>query len=162
MKMGSRDVLAAMFFALSLTACLSELTAQGAAVNVGKGEPGSVCKELGIVYGSGGGGSYTSSEDKVRSAQNELRNKAAELGGNYVEVDAATGDVRSTTLSGRVFRCIATAASDPEAVRAKTAPQPTEARTLEERLTKLRSLFDQGLITQDEYDKRRAEILQSL
>ena len=37
--------------------------------------------------------------------------------------------------------------------------QPLTSGWTEERLRKLQRLYDQGLITRDEYDKKRAEIL---
>jgi hypothetical protein len=160
--MHRRNVLGASLFAASLIACISDLSAQGSAVKIGKLDPESGCTELGTVYGSGGGGPYTSSEDKMRSAQNELRNHAAELGGNYVAMDVAGGDARSMTLTGRAFRCngtpatVAQAAPPPPPATAPAVPTP------EKRLAKLKNLLDTGVITQDEYDKRRAEIIRSL
>ena len=38
-------------------------------------------------------------------------------------------------------------------------PAPDSGLDFEERLRKLQRLYDQGLITRDEYDKKRAEIL---
>ena len=38
-------------------------------------------------------------------------------------------------------------------------PAPDIGLDFEERLRKLQRLYDQGLITRDEYDKKRAEIL---
>src|ERR1700759_3502958 len=96
--------IAATAVALSV-GCLSGVTEQGERVRIGKLDPTSGCKELGVVYGSGGGGGYTSTKAKTRSAQNELRNKTAELGGNYVAMDVATSGVNSLTLSGRAFLC---------------------------------------------------------
>jgi hypothetical protein len=154
------NVLGVSLFTVSLVACVSEISAEGAAVKIGKLDPESGCTELGTVYGSGGGGPYTSSEDKMRSAQNELRNHTAELGGNYVAMDVAGGDVHGMTLTGRAFRCNG---KPTTALNAAPATVPLAAApTPEERLTKLKELLDKGLITQDEYDKRRAEIIHSL
>jgi hypothetical protein len=50
-------------------------------------------------------------------------------------------------------------APPPGATPAST--QPTQDTT-EERLLKLKNLLDKGLITQEEHDKRRQEILQSI
>jgi hypothetical protein len=157
------NVLLAPVFAASLSACVSDLSAEGSAVKIGKLDPESGCTELGTVYGSGGGGPYTSSEDKMRSAQNELRNHTSELGGNYVAMDVAGGDGRSMTLTGRAFRCNGTPGTAPPMPPPPppSAP-PSVVSTPEERLTKLKGLLDKGLITQDEYDKRRAEIIRSL
>jgi hypothetical protein len=141
--MHRRNFLGASLFAASLIACFSDLSAEGSAVKIGKLDPESGCAELGTVYGSGGGGPYTSSEDKMRSAQNELRNHTAELGGNYVAMDVAGGDARSMTLTGRAFRCNAM----PTTVAQAAPPPPAAAPavpTPEERLAKLKNLLDKG------------------
>lgn len=39
---------------------------------------------------------------------------------------------------------------------------PSSRRTTESRLTELKALHDQGLITDDDYDRRRAEILNAV
>jgi hypothetical protein len=164
--------------------CLAQLNAAGAGVKLSKAEPVTGCRELGIVHGSGGGAAYTSSEDKMQSAQNDIRNRAATMGGNYVVMDVMGGDISGLTLSGRAFQCppeplgatgpMVAAAPAPDAQaqvlaphpqaaqalrEARPAPQPTSA---EERLVRLKELLDKGLITQPEYDGRRKEILQSL
>jgi hypothetical protein len=166
--MTSRIALTMVLLAAPLTACLSDLSAEGAHVKIGKADPAG-CTELGLVYGSGSGGQYTSAEDKMRSAQNELRNKTAELGGNYVVMDASSGDLRSTTMSGRAFRCDgappgagAVAVQRAPGAGPATPPPSSATPSAEERLTKLKALFDQNLITKEEYEKRRGEILQSL
>jgi hypothetical protein len=161
----------------SSVGCLSGVTEQGERVRIGKLDPTSGCKELGVVYGSGGGGGYTSTEAKTRSAQNELRNKTAELGGNYVAMDVATSGVNSLTLSGRAFLCedgrpdnvaaapapaplppspAAAASADPASPTTPTIVSPAE------RLAKLKELLDKGVITQAEYDQRRKEIVHTL
>ena len=89
---------------LSVTACETDLSAAGQQVHMGKVDPEG-CRELGRVHGSGGGGAYTSSDDKMQSAENEIRNNAAALGANYVAMDALGGDARGMTLSGRAFHC---------------------------------------------------------
>ena len=38
----------------------------------------------------------------------------------------------------------------------------TFGRSIEERLTRLKDLYDKGLITKDDYDKKRGEILGAL
>jgi hypothetical protein len=118
-------------------------------------DPQSGCVELGPVYGSGGGGPYTTSEEKMRSAQNELRNNAAELGGNYVAMDVAGGDNRSMTLTGRAFKC---SPGSAQAEPAGAAP----AASPEERLKRIQELRDKKVITEEEYESRRAEIVKSL
>jgi hypothetical protein len=130
-------------------------------------EPSGACRELGHVLGSGGGGGYTSSADKMQWAENELRNRAAEMGGNYVVLDAAGGDVGGLTLSGRAYQCPSGGVASEGAVAAPTqrpqlAPSAPPVLSPEERIARLRGLLDKGVITQQEYDSRRREILQSL
>lgn len=145
---------------VAMPACMEELTSAGGQVRMGKAEP-SGCQELGRVHGSGGGGQYTSSDDKMRSAENDIRNKAAEMGANYVAMDALGGDMMSMTYSGRAFRCAQLPSGDVAVAPPRPAASAPTA-TPEERLTKLKELLDKGLITQDEYDRRRAEILKSI
>lgn len=169
--------------ALLNAGCGAELTAAGAAVRVEKGVPqGFRCKELGIVYGSGGGGAYTSAESKLQDAQKELRNKTAELGGNYVIMDASAGDLTSISMSGRALSCEAEAeeeaeappgavpvkaaapeqAAQPVAATAPAAPAPAPAQTPEQRIRTLDDLHQKGLVTDAEYQQRRKEILDSI
>jgi hypothetical protein len=161
--MSRTTLFACVLVSLATPACAVELTDAGKMVNVGKAEPQSGCKDLGTVYGTGSGGGYTSSEDKMRSARNDIRNNAAERGANYVSLDALGSDVSGMTLSGKAYACDEAPSSDHSVTR-RPAPVPVAApsATPEERLAKLKDLLDKGLITQDEYDKRRAQILQSL
>jgi len=153
---------------LSVPACMEDLTAAGQQVHMGKADPDG-CRELGRVHGSGGGGQYTSSDAKMESAENEIRNKAAEMGANYVAMDALGGDGRGMTLSGRAFQCeqlpgngVTTSHDVTPTTAPPPPPPPPPAATPEQRLWKLKELLDKGLITQDEYDRRRAEILKSI
>ncbi len=135
----------------------TELTESGQQVRVGKADPADGCQEIGPVFGSGAGGYSTTSEDKMTSAENELRNHAAEQGANYVVMDALGSDVHGMTMSGRAFRC--------DRLPSNVAPQGNAAAPTadpEARLRKLKDLLDKGLITPEDYDRRRAEILQSL
>jgi hypothetical protein len=144
---------------LFVSGCATELTEAGQGVQIGKSEPAAGCRPMGPVYGTGAGGGYTDSETKLRSAQNDMRNRAADIGANYVVMDAMGSDLHGMTMSGRAFRCDGSPSS---AAMTPVAPAPAKAETLEERLTKLKQLLDKGLITQEEYDRRRAEIVQSL
>jgi len=200
-------LLVSLLFVTSGTACVN-LSAAGSQVKLTKAEPGPGCEVLGDVYGSGGGGGYTSAESKLRSAQNDIRNRAAQLGANYVVVDISAGDWASTTVSGRALWCedvseevdgpldASPASLDPiaqPAPRAAAAPalslvpgaEPPDAAahtssapapgagaqpagpagpapSPEQRLRTLKALLDQGLVTQEEHDQRRKEILDSL
>jgi hypothetical protein len=54
-------------------------------------------------------------------------------------------------------------ASAPPAIAAPAvAPADQKKGDVEERLRKLQDLLDKGLITKEEYDKKRQEILNSL
>jgi hypothetical protein len=144
-------------------ACLTDLTGAGQQVRIGKNDPASDCTELGTVYGSGAGAGYTSSEDKMTSAQNELRNKAAEEGANYVAMDAIGSDIHGMTISGRAFRCDRLPSNmSPQDSASSAGPPSAPSADPEARLRKLKDLLEKGLITQEDYDRRRAEILQSL
>lgn len=75
------------------------------------------CTQLGYVVGRGGGsfgGGWISNEELVRYAMNDLRNKAAALGANYVQHDSpgmgqsGSGGATTTstaTVSGTAYRC---------------------------------------------------------
>jgi hypothetical protein len=144
-------------------ACVTDLTGAGQQVRIGKNDPVGGCTELGTVYGSGAGAAYTSSEDKMTSAQNELRNKAAEEGANYVVMDAIGSDIHGMTISGRAFRCDRLPSNMSPQEGASSSDEPSApSGDPEARLRKLKDLLEKGLITQEDYDRRRAEILQSL
>ena len=156
----NRTVLLAVGVLSMTTGCgATELTEAGQQVHIGKADPGTGCKELGTVYGSGG--YVRNSEAEMTSAQNELRNRAGKLGATYVSMDAIGVSGGGTTISGRAFHCEEAPAGTPVASAAAVAVPPP-AQSPEERLTKLKELLDKGMITQTEYDRKRAEIIQSL
>jgi hypothetical protein len=158
----NRTVLLAVGVLWMTTGCgATELTEAGQQVHVGKADPGAGCKELGTVYGSGGVEYVRNSETEMTSAQNELRNRAGKLGATYVSMDAIGVSGGGTTISGRAFHCEEAPAGTPVASAAAVAVPPP-AQSPEERLTKLKELLDKGMITQTEYDRKRAEIIQSL
>jgi hypothetical protein len=76
--------------------------------------PGS-CKPLGDAVGSQGNwftGDYTSNKNLLIGARNDLRNKAAKMGGNYVWVQDSSNTnawgskgTSNTTVLGVVYRC---------------------------------------------------------
>jgi hypothetical protein len=149
------------------------------------------CRELGEVYGRGGGGGYTSADRKLSVARNSLREAAAAKGGNWVVMDAINTDQMSTSIAGRVFKCPLGGGEPPGGANAVAAPPepepevapepdaapaaepaPTEAapdaggeeptKSVEERLTELKNLHDKELITDEEYEARKATILEEL
>ena len=87
-------------------------------VRVTNTEPASECKFLGDITGNEGNaftGSFTSNENLETGARNDLKNKAAALGGNVVVLitqragQTGSGDTggaqTNVTLSGNVYRC---------------------------------------------------------
>ncbi|MHB0997288.1 MAG: DUF4156 domain-containing protein [Elusimicrobiales bacterium] len=80
-------------------------------VRVVKAEPGKECRFLGEATGHQGGGGYVSEVNKETGARNDLKNKAAEMGGNTVTIltdrshTNAFGKQMSVTLSGSVYQC---------------------------------------------------------
>jgi len=104
---------------LILTGCGAiELTTGGKLVKITSTEPGNDCEYLGVVTGSQGDaitGAYTSNSDLETGALNDLRNKAAELGGNVIFIltqrsgqttdEGGSGRQTSVTMSANVYRC---------------------------------------------------------
>ncbi len=149
-----------------IVSCTPVLTPAAQDVRLAK-KAHSNCQELGLVYGEGGGGTYTSAQTKLEHAQIELRNETAELGGNLVVMDAANSDLNGTSISGRAFKCgedpgvpVQVVAQEQEASSGDSPSQ--KERTPEERLSQLKELLDKGAITQEEYDEKREAILDSI
>jgi hypothetical protein len=96
----------------------TELTTEGQRVRITNTEPGVDCEFLGVVTGSQGSaltGGLTSNENMETGALNDLRNKAAELGGNLILIltqragqttgkDGA-GTQTNVTMTANVYRC---------------------------------------------------------
>lgn len=107
-------VLALLFLVGCSTAKLSE---QGANVEVVNEKPGKNCKNLGPVFGKGGGqfgGGWISDEKLMEYASNDLRNKAAAKGATHVlmkdhqmgNTSGRYGGTTSTaTFSGIAYKC---------------------------------------------------------
>lgn len=76
--------------------------------------------------------------------------------GGGEEAAAATG--KTSRARGAANRAGATAAAPAEPIEAAGAAQPAQ-RSVKERLTHLKELLDDGLITQREFDARRKKIL---
>jgi len=104
---------------LMLAGCAAtELTSGGKEVRITSTEPGNECEYLGVVTGSQGDaitGVYTSNEDLETGALNDLRNKAAELGGNVIFIvsqragqttdQGGAGRQTNVTMTANVYRC---------------------------------------------------------
>ncbi len=104
--------------ALALVTCATgcstpDLTSGGAAVDASPDPPGKGCVDKGHVTGEGGGsfgGAWISNDDLIEYAMNDLRNKTAERGGNYVQHDPPSlgdgdGTTTTATVSGEAFFC---------------------------------------------------------
>jgi len=105
-----------MLMSTLLAACSAiSPTREGKSVELVTEKPGGNCKQLGDAVGSQGNwftGDYTSNENLLLGARNNLRNKAVEMGGNtvWVQNTANTNARRSlgttnTTVLGVVYRC---------------------------------------------------------
>lgn len=90
-------------------------TPEGKSVELVTEKPPGNCKPLGDVVGSQGNwftGDYTSNKNLLVGARNDLRNKAAEMGGNYVWVQDSNNTnawgglgTTNTTVLGVVYSC---------------------------------------------------------
>jgi hypothetical protein len=105
-----------------LSACrTADLSGGGAKVATSQSAPvdfgyvPSSCKSLGYLVGRGGGsfgGGLLTNESLVEYAMNDLRNKAAELGANYIQHDTPQlgvpgddGATSTATVSGTAYFC---------------------------------------------------------
>jgi hypothetical protein len=141
--------------ALALGGCGPALTPAGQQVHVVAVRPFG-CTELGTLRGPGDSVDHSAPEDPSHGWHEAMRNDAAEKGANYVWIVGS--DTLGTTAEARAFHCDA-APTLPPKLGAKT---PDAEPTAEERLKKLKDLFDKGVITKEEYDEKRAAILRSL
>ena len=95
-----------------LSCSTAELSPEGAKVAMSNSSPAEEgydpagCRSLGPLIGKGGGafgGGLISNDTLVEYAMNDLRNKAAELGANYVRYDSAqmgvSGSQNGTTTT---------------------------------------------------------------
>ena len=83
-------------------------------VRITNSEPGKECKFLGDVTGNQGNfftGPLTSNESLETGARNDMKNKAAAMGGNVVAIltqragHTSSGQQTNVTLTGNVYRC---------------------------------------------------------
>lgn len=102
--------------ALLLVGCSAiSTTPEGRSVELVTVKPAGNCKPLGDVVGSQGNwitGDYTSNENLLIGARNDLRNKASEMGGNFVWVQDSSNTnawgskgTSNTTVLGVAYRC---------------------------------------------------------
>jgi hypothetical protein len=98
----------------TLAACsTASLSSGGAQVAATRNPAPEGCKPLGYVVGKGGGtfgGGFVSNEDLIEYAMNDIRNKAAEAGANYLQHDPPTlgqgdGTTTTATITGTAYAC---------------------------------------------------------
>jgi len=104
-------ILLAFLFGCSATPA----TPEGRTVELVTEKPAGNCKPIGDAVGSQGNwftGDYTSNKNLLVGARNDLRNKAAKMGGNYVWVQDSSNTnawrsrgTSNTTVLGVVYRC---------------------------------------------------------
>ena len=106
-----------LIMALSLAGCsANQVIPQARSIEIVNEKPDEIkCNFLGEVVGSQGNwftGDYTSNENLVLGARNELRNEAYKLGGNVVYIQDmkntnAYGSLgtTNTTAIGKVYKC---------------------------------------------------------
>jgi hypothetical protein len=105
----------------------ASLSAEGAKVAASRNPAPPGCAPAGYIIGKGGGtfgGAYISNESLIGYAMNDLRNKAAALGANYVQQDPpelgeGRGTTTSVTITGTAYRCPAALAAQPQTTAAK-------------------------------------------
>jgi len=110
------SLLAAAFVTGCATASLSP---QGAKVAVTRNAPPSDCRSIGYLVGEGGGtfgGGFISNDQLIEYAMNDLRNKAAARGANYIQADPPTlgqgkGETTTATITGTAYVCSGPASS---------------------------------------------------
>ena len=113
-RMSSIRIVSVFCLAAVTSACSTAgLSDGGAKVAAGRNAPPPGCSALGYIVGKGGGtfgGGFISNEELIEYAMNDMRNKAAELGGNYVQHDPPTlgegdGTTTTATMTGTAYKC---------------------------------------------------------
>jgi hypothetical protein len=98
----------------ALFACSTPALSPAAAhVAVTRNAPPSSCATVGYLVGEGGGtfgGGWISNDQLIEYAMNDLRNKAAAQGANYVQSDppqlgSGRGTTTTATITGTAYRC---------------------------------------------------------
>ncbi len=100
----SRSAFAASILFLAFAGCAVALSEAGSTVKLMKSDPPSECQELGEVRGraTASGGALDPAAT-LEQSKNALRNKAAEMGANYVRWEA--GDSVGGVVTGTAYRC---------------------------------------------------------
>jgi hypothetical protein len=104
----------AIFASTASLACSTPaLSPQASRVAVTRNAPPPECTPVGYIVGEGGGtfgGKWISNDHLIEYAMNDLRNKAAEEGANYVQSDPPQlgnghGTTTTATITGTAYRC---------------------------------------------------------
>jgi hypothetical protein len=99
---------------ISVLACSTPaLSPQAAHVAVTRNPPPSSCTTVAYLVGEGGGtfgGGWIANDQLIEYAMNDLRNKAADRGANYVQSDPpqlgnGKGTTTTATITGTAYRC---------------------------------------------------------
>jgi hypothetical protein len=105
------------FGSILLPSCSTPALSPGAArVTVTRNPAPTSCSTVAYLVGEGGGtfgGAWISNDHLIEYAMNDLRNKAAERGANYVQSDApqlgsGKGTTTTVTITGTAYRCAST------------------------------------------------------
>jgi hypothetical protein len=113
-RISFQRIVGSSLFLLVLAGCATAgLSSQGAKVAVTRNAPGADCRAVGYLVGEGGGtfgGGWISNDQLIEYAMNDLRNKAAERGANYVQSDPPTlgqgkGTTTTATVTGTAYIC---------------------------------------------------------
>lgn len=97
--------------ALVASGCATALTPAGQKVRFMKADPPAECKELGQVTGRSVSGGAADPATSLENSKNDARNKAGDLGANYLRWEASDG--AGGVVTGTAFQCPdATAAAD--------------------------------------------------
>ena len=99
--------------ACSFACSVPSLSPAGARVAVARTAPPDGCSAVGYLVGEGGGtfgGGAIANDQLIEYAMNDLRNKAAERGANYVQSDPpqlgqGKGTTTTATVTGTAYRC---------------------------------------------------------
>ncbi len=130
-------------------------------VQVAKADPGDNYEIIGPVSGFDGSGcggfGYKGSYERATTS---LRNRTLAMGGNYAQLISLT----EPHLTGDCFvNEFAIRATAYKKVRDRPSPTPiveTGAENLPKKLRELKSLLDEGILLQQEYDVLKARLLE--
>lgn len=99
-----KKILSVSVIAVGLTGCSAiQLNHNATKVIVSKNVPPKSCKYVQQIVGSQGGaftGAYTSNKNMAIGAMNDMKNQAADLGANYIQLETNQAGVTGSGGSG--------------------------------------------------------------